>query len=208
MPSTSTRPQELLIVVLLRRVGKSSASLDNHLGNALAAKRLASDEGLPLDAGKQVADASKQEEDGRGDQGAPPKRSADKLEDGHGEVCAGAHVVGRDLANKLIKLARGWTNAEEERDFDEEDKKGRGAKVHVSRVDGRRKHGKDLHGKSTKNDEANVKGEDGRDARSETEDHGQNAEPAGQKSATMALETCVCMCLPKQCVSIESRHRV
>lgn len=109
-----------------------ATTLDNHLSNALATERLASDKGLSLDAGEKITEGGEQEEDAGGDQGTPSKCGADELDDGHDKVCRGAEVVCGNLADKLVKLARRRADAEEERDFDEEDEKGRNAGVCVS----------------------------------------------------------------------------
>ncbi|KAL3962548.1 hypothetical protein ACCO45_004071 [Purpureocillium lilacinum] len=154
----------------------SKPRLDNHLRDTLAAERLAADKGLALDAGQQVADGGEREEDTRGDEGAAAEGDADEHDGAHDAVGGRAHVVGRDLADELVKLGRGRADAEEQRHFDEEDQEGECAgRVSVKTIRHSSGH---PHGKSAEDDEADVKGKDGRDARCQADDHGQDAQPA------------------------------
>lgn len=105
--------------------GAAAAALHNHLRNAGASEGLAADKGLALDASKEVAEGSQEQEDGGGNQTAGARDVADELQGGHDAVGSGAHVVGRDLADDFVKLARGWADSEEQGDLDEQDDEGR-----------------------------------------------------------------------------------
>jgi len=98
--------------------------LYNHLRYTLAAQCLAANKGLALDASKEIADARESEDDSGGNQAS---RSTDKrqpLHESHDAVGARAHVVGGDLANSGIERGRGWADAQEQGDLDEEDNEG------------------------------------------------------------------------------------
>lgn len=94
-------------------------ALDNHLGNTLAAEGLAADEGLALDAGKEVADGGQGEEDTSGNQAGCVDYGAEELDDGHDGVCGGAHIVGRDLADEAIEGGRGRADSEQQGNLNE-----------------------------------------------------------------------------------------
>lgn len=98
---------------------RSGAALHNHLRNAGASEGLAADKSLTLDTGKEIAEASDEQKDGGGNQTAGARNVADKLQSGHDTVGSGAHVVGRDLADGFVKLARGWADSEEQGNLDE-----------------------------------------------------------------------------------------
>lgn len=93
--------------------------LYNHLRNTRAAQGLASDEGLALDTGKGIARGREGEDDGGGNQGAGGNDDAEPLDDRHAGVGGGAHVVGRDLADRGVEGGRGRADSEQERYFDE-----------------------------------------------------------------------------------------
>lgn len=99
----------------------ASGPLDNHLRDTVATEGLATHERLALDTRQRIADRSEQQEDGR----CQERRwrgpdTAQELDDGHDEIGGGAHVVGRDLANEGVELARGRADAQEEGNFDEQ----------------------------------------------------------------------------------------
>lgn len=102
------------------------ASLYNHLSDTGAAKGLAADEGLPAEAGEEIADGRQRQENGRCNQAANGDEYAEILDHGHDDIGGGAEVVGRNLADKLVELARGWADAQEKRHLDEQDEEGRG----------------------------------------------------------------------------------
>lgn len=86
--------------------------LDNHLRDTVATESLAPHECLSLDTRQRIADRSEQQEDGC----CQERRwwgsdAAQELDDRHDEVGGGAHVVGRDLANESVELARGRADA-------------------------------------------------------------------------------------------------
>lgn len=99
----------------------SYVALHNHLRDTLATKSFAADESLALDAGKEVADGGQGQEDTGGDQAGGVDDGAEELDDGHDGVGAGAHVVGRDLADEAIERGRGRADSEQQGDLNEED---------------------------------------------------------------------------------------
>lgn len=103
-----------------------ASDLNNHLCDALAAKSLAANKGLALDASEEVADGSQREEDTGSDKAGSIDDRAKELDDGHDGVGGGAEVVGRDLADEAIELAGGRADAEEQGNLDKEDEKGGG----------------------------------------------------------------------------------
>lgn len=120
---TYTKPYELanlavLLVVFVCR-------LDNHLGDAVAAEGLAADKVLALETGKAVAERGEQKEDTSSNQARCHNQVAEKLDNGHNKVRGGAQVVGRDLANKGVKLGRRGADAKQQRNFDEQDDESR-----------------------------------------------------------------------------------
>lgn len=96
-------------------------ALNNHLCDALSAQGLAADKGLTLDTGQEVADGRQEQEHSGRDQARLRADTADELDDGHDAIGGGAHVVGGDLANEVVELSRGRADAQQERDFDEQD---------------------------------------------------------------------------------------
>ncbi len=80
-----------------------SRRLYDHLGNTRSAERLAADESLALDAGKEVAERGKGEEEGDSKQARNAEDERQVLHDSHDTVGAGAHVVGRDSADGRIE---------------------------------------------------------------------------------------------------------
>lgn len=97
----------------------SGAALHNHLRNTGTSEGLAADKSLTLDASKEVAEGSNEQKDGGGNQTAGARNITDELQRGHDTVGSGAHVVGRDLADDFVKLARGWADSEEKGNLDE-----------------------------------------------------------------------------------------
>lgn len=74
---------------------------------------------MSAESGEEVADGSQGEENCCCNQAADGNDDAKVLNDGHDNVGSGTEVVGRNLADKRVKLARGRANAQEERNFDE-----------------------------------------------------------------------------------------
>lgn len=72
----------------------------------MASEGLAANEGLALDAGQQVADSCKCQEDTSSDQTGGAADGAEELDGCHHAVRGGAEVVCRDLSNDLIELRR------------------------------------------------------------------------------------------------------
>ena len=109
------------MAVLHAGAGIEGTGLYDHLGDARAAEGLATDEGLTLDAGEQVAEGGNGEDDGGHDQGGGGDGQTEPLDEGHGTVRAGAHVVGRDLADRGIEGGRGRADSQEQRHLNEQD---------------------------------------------------------------------------------------
>jgi hypothetical protein len=86
-----------------------------------------------LEGSHEVAEGRRGEEDGGGDEARGARDDGQPLHDGHDAVGARAHVVTRDLADGGVKGGRGRADAQQQRDLDEEDDKGRDAVV-CSRV--------------------------------------------------------------------------
>ena len=166
LPPTSARctlssfirsPTPLLLLLLVLQIRTRPPSIpqlaraaapisNNHLRHTLAAQRLAPDKVLALDGGRQVAQRRDGQENGRGDQARGHGDDGQPLHRTHDGVRAGAHVVCRDAADGGVKARRGRADAEEQRDFDEEDDK-RGGSVARSAVVWRARAGAlDLHG--------------------------------------------------------------
>jgi len=96
-------------------------SLYNHLGYACTPKRLAPLELLVLEPCKCVEDTRNQQKHSGCDQARCIAYEAGPLYDAHDEVDGGAHVVGMEFADEVIKRCRGRADAEEERDLEEDD---------------------------------------------------------------------------------------
>lgn len=122
---TNAKPYELTSLAI--PLAACVCRLDDHLGDALAAEGLAADKVLALETGKAIAERGEQKEDTSSNQARRHNQVAEKLDDGHDKVCGGAQVVGRDLANEGVKLGRRGADAKQQRDFDEQDDKSRGA---------------------------------------------------------------------------------
>lgn len=56
------------------------------------------------------------------------------MDDAHGKVDGGAHVIGLESANECVERGRCRADAQEERDFDEEDDERADTERHVSPV--------------------------------------------------------------------------
>jgi hypothetical protein len=136
----------------------------------LTTEGLAANKGLSLDTSEEVAQGSKQQENGGGNQTARAADNADKLQSTHDTIGARAHVVGRNLANELVELGRSWADSEEERDLNKQD-------------DERR-----CDGKSAKDDSNNIEREDIGDSNSQTNDHGNDPEPLSINAEVSRLE--------------------
>lgn len=100
---------------------KRPTRLDDHLGNTSAAESLAANKGLAADSGEEVAESREHEEHGKNNQGAGSNSEADELNRRHDAIGGGAQVVCGNLSDKGVKLAGRGADAQQERDFDEED---------------------------------------------------------------------------------------
>lgn len=150
--------------------GWQLTSLHNHLRNTLTTEGLAADKGLALDTGKQVAKSSQQQEDSSGNQAACTADIANELQSRHDAVGGCAHIIGRDLANRLIELAGGWADSEKKRDLDEKNDKGR------------------CDSKGAEDNANYIKRKDVGDSNSQTDDHGKNSKPLSVDAEVSRLE--------------------
>lgn len=98
--------------------------LYNHLRNPRATKRLAAHKVLALERRQAVAETGKRQKDTRDDERSGAINVGQENDRSHDAVGGGAHVVCRDLADGLVERGRGRADAQEERDFDEEDHEG------------------------------------------------------------------------------------
>lgn len=79
-------------------------TLDDHLSHSLPTQRLAAHEALSLDSGDGIERSSDREEDRRGNQARRGVDETEPLDDGHGQVDAGAHVVGGEAAHEGVEF--------------------------------------------------------------------------------------------------------
>jgi hypothetical protein len=95
--------------------------LYDHLRNTLSTQCLAALELLPLEASKRIEDGSNQQKYSGNNQAGCLGPDADPLHCAHYKVDGGAHVVGSEFADEGIEFGRSRADAQEERDFDEDD---------------------------------------------------------------------------------------
>jgi len=96
-------------------------NLDNHLGDTVTTQSLASNESLTLDTGQCVEGSRDKQNDGSDDKAGRLYGDRDPLDDTHGKVDCGAHVIGLKSADEGVKRGRRRADAQEERDFNKED---------------------------------------------------------------------------------------
>jgi hypothetical protein len=99
--------------------------LDNHLGYALSAQSLAALECLALETSKRIEDGGEGQEDGADDQAGRLRPDADPLYSTQHGVEPSTHVVRLDLTDEGIELGGRRTDAEEQRNLDEDNEEGR-----------------------------------------------------------------------------------
>jgi hypothetical protein len=87
----------------------------------VATQSLASHESLALDSSQCVEGGCDKQNDGSNDKAGCLDGDRDPLDDTHGQVDGGAHVIGLESADECIKRGRRRADAQEERDFDKED---------------------------------------------------------------------------------------
>jgi hypothetical protein len=108
--------------------------LDNHLGDTVTTQSLASNESLALDSSQCVEGGCDEENNGSDDETGRLDGDRDPLDDTHGKVDGGAHVIGLESADEGVKRGRCRADAQEERDFDKEDDKRADTECWVSTV--------------------------------------------------------------------------
>jgi hypothetical protein len=98
--------------------------LYDHLRNPRATECFAALECLSLEASERVEDRGEEQKDGSDNQAGGLGPDAYPLHSAHDEVDGRAHVVGFEFANEAVELGRGRTDAEEQRNLDEDDDEG------------------------------------------------------------------------------------
>lgn len=106
--------------VFAERYLSPTDELDNHLSDTVTTQSLASNEALTLDTGQCIEDGRDEQDDGSDDKTGCLDGERDPLNDTHCKVDCGAHVIGLESANESVKRGRRRADAQEERDFDEE----------------------------------------------------------------------------------------
>ena len=87
----------------------------------MATQSLASDEALTLDASQCVEDGRDEQDNRSNNKTGCLDGKRDPLNDTHGKVDCGAHVIGLESADEGVKRRRRRADAQEERDFDKKD---------------------------------------------------------------------------------------
>lgn len=90
----------------------------------MATQRLASLERLALETSERIEEGGNKEHDSGRNQTGSIYRNANKLNNTHDSIDSGAHVIGLEFADEGVEFGRGWADAEEERDFNEDDDEG------------------------------------------------------------------------------------
>jgi hypothetical protein len=109
-------------------------NLDDHLSDTVTTQSLASNESLSLDTSQCVEGGCDKQNDGSDDKTGCLYGNRDPLNDTHGQVDGGAHVIGLESADEGVKRRRRWADAQEERDFDKEDNERADSVCRVSTV--------------------------------------------------------------------------
>jgi hypothetical protein len=87
----------------------------------MTTQSLASNESLTLNTSQCVEGGCDKQDNGSDDKAGCLYGDRDPLDDTHGKVDCGAHVIGLESADEGIKRGRCRTDAQEERHFDKED---------------------------------------------------------------------------------------
>ena len=95
--------------------------LHNHLRNALSTKSLTRSKLLLLQPRQRVKRCREQQHDGSGDQACRVADERQPLDQTHDAVDARAHVVRLEAADEAVEAFGSWADAQEERDFDEDE---------------------------------------------------------------------------------------
>lgn len=95
--------------------------LHDHLRNTLATKRLTSGEFLLLEPSQRVESGRNEQHDSGSDQARRVADQREPLDHAHSRVDSGAHVVCFEAADEAVEGFRGRADAQEERDFDEDE---------------------------------------------------------------------------------------
>jgi hypothetical protein len=90
----------------------------------MATQRLAALERLTLDASQRIEQGGDKEHDRGRNQTGGIYRNANELYDTHDTIDCRAHVIGFEFADEGVEFGRGWADAEEEWNFDEDDDEG------------------------------------------------------------------------------------
>jgi hypothetical protein len=95
---------------------------------------LASNESLTLDTSQCVEGGCDEQNDGSNDKAGCLYGDRDPLNDTHGKVDCGAHVIGLESADEGVKRRRRRADAQEERNFDKKDHERADTECRVSTV--------------------------------------------------------------------------
>ena len=108
--------------------------LDNHLSNTVTTQSLASNESLALDASQCIEAGCDEQDDGSDDKTGCLHGNRNPLDDTHGKVDGGAHVIGLESADERVKGGRCRADAQKEGNLDEEDNEGADTVLAISAV--------------------------------------------------------------------------
>jgi hypothetical protein len=98
--------------------------LNNHLRNPLPTQRLTRRKLLLLQPRERIESRSDQQHDRSRDQARGVADDGEELDDAHDEVDGGAHVVCLEAADEGVEVLRGGADAQQKRDFDEDEDEG------------------------------------------------------------------------------------
>jgi hypothetical protein len=109
-------------------------SSNDHLRNALPAQRLTRRKLLLLQPRERIESRSDQQHDRSRDQARRVADDGEELDDAHDEVDGGAHVVCLEAADEGVEVLGCRADAQQQRDFDEDEDEGGDAGVEKKRV--------------------------------------------------------------------------
>ena len=111
-------------------------SSNDHLRNALPAQRLTRRKLLLLQPRERIKRRGDQQYDRGRDQARRVPDDGEELDDAHDEVDGGAHVVCLEASDEGVEVLRGRADAQQERDFDEDEDEGGDAAIEKKLVGG------------------------------------------------------------------------
>ena len=90
----------------------------------MSAESLTGSELLLLESRQSIERGRDQQHDGGRDQACRVADQGEPLDQAHDSIDSSAHVICFEAANEAVEDFRGWADAEEERDFDEDEDEG------------------------------------------------------------------------------------